>query len=205
MATTSTYDKEVQKLYVAYFSRPADVAGLAYWSNLLSTSSQGYQVISSNFAASQEYRDAYAGMDNTAIVSAVYTHLFGRAAEAAGVNYWVNLLNTKQITIDNVVTQIAAGAQSTDKYAYDAKVAVATAFTTHLDLPAEQQGYSTANGLKVAIDYIASVKDIMTAASAIDPGNIDIQIAKFTPATVGATGIAETVGVAHPEPVPVYG
>jgi hypothetical protein len=203
MATTSTYDKEVQKLYVAYFSRPADVAGLEYWSNLLSTSSQGYQLISSNFAASQEYRDAYAGMDNSAIVSTVYTHLFGRAAESAGVDYWVNLLNTKQITIDNVVTQIAAGAQSTDLYAYNAKVAVATAFTTHLDLPAEQQGYSTALGLKTGIDYIAGVKDILTAATAIDPGNIDINIAKFTPG--GATGVAETVGVAQHEALPVYG
>jgi len=198
---TMNYDKEVQKLYVAYFSRPADVAGLNYWSDVLEQNPQGYQVMSANFAASQEYRDAYAGMDSRATVSAVYEHLFGRAAEAAGVDYWANLLDTKQITIDNVVTRVADGAQGSDDYAYDAKVAVAGAFTARLDMPYEQQAYKGAAALKVAVDYIASVKEIMSAAAGMDPGNIDMNIAKFAPAPVGTTGMAETVGVAPHEPL----
>ena len=119
----------VQQLYVAYFSRPADVAGLAYWTNILATNPDGYQMISANFASSAEYKAMYAGQDNRAVVSTVYQHLFGRPAETAGVDYWAKALDNKVITIDNVVTQIAAGAQSTDKIAYDGKVAVAAVFT----------------------------------------------------------------------------
>jgi hypothetical protein len=190
---------------VAYFSRPADVAGLAYWNNVLSTNTAGYQVISANFASSNEYKATYAGLDNAGIVSAVYQHLFGRTAEAAGVQYWSNMLNQKVITIDDVVTQIAAGAQGTDKVAYDGKVAVAAVFTEHLDLATEQQAYATP-GTKVASDYIASIKDLMTAAMARDPGNIDLTIEKMvSAAATGTDGHAQLVGVADAGQLPIYG
>lgn len=194
------YKNEVQKLYVAYFSRPADAGGLAYWSNLLATNPSGYQVISASFASSQEYHDAYAGMDNSATVNAVYEHLFNRPAEAQGLSYWVDLLNQHKITIDNVVTQIAAGAQGSDKFSYDAKVAVAGAFTSHMDLPAEQSAYVGSNALKVAVDYISSVHDLQTAAAGMDPGNIDIAIAKFAGGATGMDDAAALVGVQQPVP-----
>jgi hypothetical protein len=181
MADTNT---QVEQLYVAYFSRPADPAGLSYWSNILATDSTGYQKISSAFSSSQEYKDAYAGMDNSAVVSAVYSHLFGRPAESAGVSYWADLLNQHKITIDNVVTQIAAGAQGTDLFAYNAKVAVASAFTAHIDTPAEQTAYSGAAANKIAIDYLAGVKDLQTAAG-MDPGAIDNTIATIVGSHTG--------------------
>lgn len=194
MATN--YDKEVQKLYVAYFSRPADTAGLEYWANVLATDATGYQKISASFAASQEYRDTYAGMDNSAIVSAVYQHLFGRTAETAGVQYWANLLNQKAITIDNVVTQIADGARDSDQFAYNAKVAVAGAFTDRVDTAAEQKAYSGTAANKIAADYLAKVHDITTAAAGMDGGNIDITIDKIMAGTTTADSPAQVVGVA---------
>ena len=176
---------QVEQLYVAYFSRPADVGGLNYWMNILSTDPNGYQKISASFAASQEYHDTYAGMDNTAIVNAVYTHLFGRPAEASGLNFWVGLLNQNKITIDNVVTQVAAGAQGTDQFAYNAKVAVASAFTDHMDTQAEQNAYTTMAAAKIAINYIEAVKDLQTAAAGMDPGNIDNAIAQIVGSPTG--------------------
>jgi hypothetical protein len=197
MMATAT-QTEVQKLYVAYFTRPADVAGLAYWANILASSPTGYQVISANFAASAEYQATYAGMDNRATVNAVSEHLFGRAAETAGVDYWANLLDQHAITIDNVVTQVAAGAQGTDKVAYNGKVAVAASFTDHMDLQVEQQAYGTSAGAKIAKDYIASVHDLASGAAAIDPGNIDYTIDSMVHAA--GLGLSEPplVGVASP-------
>ncbi len=203
MATTT--ETEVQKLYVAYFSRPADVAGLAYWTNILNTYPTGYQTASANFAASSEYQTMYAGMSNSAVVSAVYQHLFGRAAEAAGVNYWANLLDQKAITIDNVVTQIAAGAQGTDQVAYNGKVSVASVFTAHMDLANEQAAYKTAVGLKAGFDYLASVHDLASGAAAVDPGNVDITIDNMVKAAgMGIEHQTGLVGVADPHP-PLWG
>jgi hypothetical protein len=203
MATTT--ETEVQKLYVAYFSRPADVAGLAYWVNVLNTNPTGYQVASADFAASAEYKAMYAGMSNSAVVSAVYQHLFGRPAEAAGVDYWAKLLDQHAITIDNVVTQVAAGAQGNDKVAYNGKVSVASVFTAHLDLATEQKAYATTTGLKAASDYVAGVHDLASAATAVDPGNIDITIENMVKAAgTGMDHPVGLVGVADPVP-PIFG
>lgn len=177
----------VQKLYISYFSRPADAAGLVYWTGTLSTNSNALQEMSRQFSISQEYRTTYANLDNRAKVAEVYDNLFSRAAETAGVDYWANLLNTNQITIDNMVTQISAGAQGTDQFAFNAKVAAAAEFTNRLDLPAEKTAYSGATANKIAVDWIAGIKDITTAAMAMDPGVIDSVIAKIVGG--GSTGV----------------
>jgi hypothetical protein len=194
---------QVEKLYVAYFSRPADPAGLQFWTGQLATNPAALQNISAAFAASAEYKAAYANMDNATIVSTVYTHLFGRPAEAAGVNFWADKLNTHTITIDNVVTAIAAGAQSTDLFAYDAKVAVATTFTAHLDTALEQRAYAGAHSLQLAIDFIATVKDLQTAAAGSDPGTIDGVISHIV-ADSGLTGVGYAGIVGTPDMPPPH-
>ena len=183
MAATNT--TTVEQLYIAYFSRPADPQGLIYWDNVLATDPNGVQEISANFAGSQEYRDTYAGLDNQAVVQAVYQNLFGRVGEQAGVDYWTNALNNHTITVDNAVTAIAAGAQNNDKLVYNGRVAVATAFTEHVDQPAEIAAYSgTAANLK-AKAFIGTIVDLASSANAINPGVIDAQIADIVGTPTG--------------------
>lgn len=181
------YINEVQKLYVAYFSRPADPAGLTFWADQLATNPNGYQNISANFSTSAEYRAMYGSMDNRAVVAEVYENLFGRVAEAAGVDFWANALNSGAMTIDNVVTQIAAGSQGNDRTVYNGKVAVATAFTNRIDTDAEKTAYSGDLANKIAFDYVAGVKSLETAAMHMDPGQIDVAIARIvgTPTGLG--------------------
>lgn len=181
------YINEVQKLYIAYFSRPADPAGLTFWADQLATNPNGYQNISANFSTSAEYRAMYGSMDNRAVVAEVYENLFGRVAEAAGVDFWANALNSGAMTIDNVVTQIASGSQGTDRTIYNGKVAVATAFTNRIDTDVEKVAYSGDAANKIAFDYVAGVKSLETAAMHMDPGQIDAAIARIvgTPSGVG--------------------
>lgn len=179
----------IQKLYISYFSRPADFAGLDYWKGQLAANPNALQEMSRHFSVSKEYLDTYAGMDNRAKVAEVYDNLFGRQAEAAGVDYWANLLNNNQITIDNMVTQIAAGAQGTDQFAYNAKVAAASSFTERLDLPNERTAYSGTAANKIAVDWITGIKDLQSAATAMDPGVIDTVIARIVGS--GSTGIED--------------
>jgi hypothetical protein len=188
----------IEQLYVAYFSRPADPAGLAYWTNVLANDPNGYQVISQQFSTSAEYQATYANMANRDVVDTVYQHLFGRAAEGAGLDYWTPLLDQGQITIDNVVTQVAAGAQGSDLFAYNAKVAVSASFTAHVDLPNEMQAYSGPHANSLAIDFVATVRDLASASAAIDPGAIDGVISQIV-ADAGLGGVAggaQLVGVA---------
>jgi hypothetical protein len=178
----------VQKLYVAYFSRPADYSGLQYWVNVYDQNPAALQQMSHDFSTSAEYHRMYGLSSNRDIVNAVYEHLFGREAEQGGLDYWTPLLDNGAITIDNVVTKIAAGAQNNDLFAYNAKVAVATAFDARLDTPVEQSSYAGDAASKIAFDYLAQVKDLNSAASHMDPGAIDAVIAQIVASHSGGLG-----------------
>jgi len=176
----ATNVEDVQKLYVAYFSRPADTAGLNFWTNVLATDhNTGMQQISQAFSQSEEYRLNYANLDNRAVVEAVYHNLFGRAGETAGIDFWTNAMNNGAVTVDNVVQAFASGAQNDDKIVFAGRVAVATSFTNHLDLPNEQVAYSGNAANQIAKSFIGSIINLQTAASAIDPGVIDMKIAEI--------------------------
>lgn len=188
----SLYTLALQKLYVAYFSRPADVAGLAYWEQVVSAANGDIAAVAAAFAASAEYQAAYAGMDAAQVVDTVYQHLFGRHAEPDGMQYWASLLRSGAITVDAVVRVIAAGAQSTDLAAYNAKVAAATVFTAALDTSAEILAYSGPAANAAAIAYIASVTDASTLAAATVPAKLDATVFAIT-----------NPGAPAPVPVPV--
>lgn len=189
MATT--YYNDIQKLYVAYFNRPADPAGLAFWEGVVEGANGDTAAVSAAFAGSAEYKAAYANMTNAQIVDAVYQNLFSRPAEDAGKAYWADLLDKNTITIDQVVTAVASGAQSTDLTAYNNKVAASAAFTAAVDTDAEKAGYSGDAANKVAKSFLAGITTDATLANALIPANLN--------ATVGnvvASGTAFSVASA---------
>jgi len=180
------YDTQIQQLYVAYFNRPADASGLAFWANFMATGGTVAQV-SAAFAESLEYQVEYSQSTNAGIVNAVYQNLFGRPAETAGLEFWVKALGDKSITVDNMVEFISRGAQGTDKVAFDSKVVVATAFTNALDTDAEKAGYSGADANKAAKELLAGIKTTANATTAIVPATLDASVAKVVKAATPFT------------------
>lgn len=196
MATTE-YIQDVQELYVAYFGRPADPDGLDFWTNNLGADANLFPQVVSAFSTSSEYRSMYDNMDNRAIVMEVYDNLFSRAGDEAGVSFWTNALDTGIITIDDMVTQIINGAQGADKDIFNAKVLVAAAFTNRVDTPEEKAAYSGEAANQIAIDYIADVNDLRSAATSLLSSNIDAAIERMGSA-VATADEAQLVGVADP-------
>ena len=170
------HTEAVQKLYVAYFSRPADFGGLDYWEKVVAANNGDTSMMSAAFAASQEYKDTYAGKSSFQIINTIYQNLFGRDAEPAALLFWGNALNNNDVTIDSAVTTIAAAAQTTDATAYANKVAAATAFTAALDTTPEILGYSgeAANG--AAREWLAGVTNDASLAAAIEPATLNASI-----------------------------
>jgi len=185
-----TYTSDIQKLYVAYFNRPADALGLSFWES--AATKYGASVlgqISTAFAASAEYQSTYAGMSNAQIVNQIYRNLFGRDAEVDGLTYWANGLSSGNFTIANAVTTIAAGAQGTDLAAYNAKVSAATKFTAALDTATEILNYSGATANNAAKAWLSTINSSATEAAAT------------TTAALNAT----ISGIVSPAPTPVAG
>jgi hypothetical protein len=186
MATTN-YTTELQKLYVAYFNRPADPAGLTFWNGIVAGANGNTAAVSAAFAASAEYKAAYTGMNSTQVITQVYQNLFSHGPDAAGRDYWVNALDKKIFTIDQIVAEVANGAQTTDKTAFTNKVAAATAFTAAVDTAAELKAYSGDAANAAAKTFIAGITTDASLASAVTAANLDAAVAAVVKAGTAFT------------------
>lgn len=178
MAIVTAHVAAVQELYVAYFNRPADTGGLEYWTNVVAANNGDTTAVSASFAASPEYIVAYYGMNNTQIVNAIYSNMFGRGTGVAdGREYWVNLLNEGRVSVNTIVAEVAKGAQGTDATAIENKVEAATAFTAAIDTPAEVAGYAGNSALTLAKAFITGVTTDATLTAAINPTALNATVA----------------------------
>ena len=175
---------QAQQLYVAYFNRPADTLGLAYWMT------KDAAAASAAFAASTEYAATYAGMSTAARVDAIYTNLFGRPSEPDGLKFWGGLIESGKITVSDAVTAIAKGAQGTDLTAYNNKVKAAEAFTTALDTSAEIVAYSGTAANAAAKTWLSGVTTDATLTTATTTAALNASIAGVTTASVVSSGSA---------------
>jgi len=180
---------QAQQLYVAYFNRPADTLGLAYWMT------KDAAAASAAFAASTEYAATYAGMSTAARVDSIYTNLFGRPSEPDGLKFWGGLIESGKITVSDAVTAIAKGAQGTDLVAYNNKVKAAEAFTTALDTSAEIVAYSGTTANAAAKVWLTGITTDATLTTATTTTALNASIVTVTAAAVVVTApVAFTTG-----------
>ena len=99
------------------FNRAPDAAGLDYWVN---TSGLTIEQIAKSFFDQAETKALYpAGNTDTAFVTSIYTNLFNRAPDAAGLSYWVAKLTANgttpaEMTRDVMIEAMKNGATGTD-------------------------------------------------------------------------------------------
>jgi hypothetical protein len=203
MSTAATQD--IQSLYVAILNRPADAAGLDYWSGVRGHADAGNNLafIGESLMRSAEYlADPDRALDRSPVVSA-YKDLFGRDGEPEGMAYWDGLLSSGKLTMDTVLSAMVAGAQGNDLLVFEGKVEVATAFTAALDLAAEQQAYARPSAGPLVSAYLAKIVDAATLADALNATSIDALITSFvTPTPTG--GPVELVGVGPALDMPLF-
>jgi hypothetical protein len=192
------HTEAVQKLYVAYFSRPADTAGLTYWEGVVAANGGSTAAVSTAFAASKEYTDTFAGQSQYQVVNTVYMNLFGRAAEPAALAFWGQALVRGDVTIAGAVTTIAGAAQGTDATTYANKVKAATAFTEALDTSAEILGYTGTGANLAAKTFLAGITTDASLTTAIVPSTLNSSIATVIQTGSSSTGqsfsLTSTIG-----------
>jgi len=132
----SAYYDTVQKIYIGYYQRPADPAGLLYWAEALDKGSGDLAAIIEAFANSEEARALYGSIDGSsivAVVNGIYHALFGRDAETAGLEYFVNGFNAGQFTAATIMLNVLYGAQNEDLQSVNNKLTAADLFTRSID------------------------------------------------------------------------
>lgn len=83
----------VFRLYRAYFLRNPDISGFAYWLGR-SASGRSLYSISSDFAASSEFKGRYGPLDNEGFIDLVYRNVLNRHRDDSGFRFWVNRLDS---------------------------------------------------------------------------------------------------------------
>ncbi len=89
---TGTTEAKIDRLYQAFFLRPADTEGLGYWSGQ-AQNGVSLEAIASAFAQSSEFQTRYGSLSNQQFVELVYSNVLGRTPDTEGLNYWIGLLN----------------------------------------------------------------------------------------------------------------
>jgi hypothetical protein len=155
-AAASDYYQMVQHIYVAYFGRPADPAGMEFFAqgflnaqadtnlhataNMYNTNAQVKALIEV-FSGSAESQALYPG-DNSTFIDAVYANLLNRTPDAAGKAFWVDALNKNAMTRANAAVIIMSSALGDDATLIARKVQAAAMFTASADTDAERTAYS---------------------------------------------------------------
>jgi len=158
MATLASLNT-IQSLYVAYYGRPADPAGLEYWASLLDQSEGDLSGIINAFGTSSEYTNRFGSNSPSQAVNNLYQQLFGRDAEPEGLEFHVNLITSGQKTLAEIALQISIGAQGGDKTVIEGRTEVANAFTRELDTLEEIEAYSSDRGVSIGQDYLMLVTE----------------------------------------------
>ena len=142
---------ELNQLYLAYFNRPADVGALAFYASMPVS-----QVVI-NFSASPESKALYGNTFGAAQISQIYSNLFNRPAEPAGIAAWAALLANGTITPAALALTILQGAQNDDKTAVANKLSFTAAWTSTYEAQAEAAGLSPATAYALGKTLLASV------------------------------------------------
>lgn len=153
----SDYVDQIQNLYIAYFGRPADPVGLAFWTEQVNAANGNLSAAIAGFATSTESGALYAGVSLGDKITAIYQNLFNRAPEPAGLAFWVAKLVSGEISDAQAAYEILNAAGPGDTAAIGNKLSVAKAFTAALDTPAEIAGYNGLTSASLARSFLAKV------------------------------------------------
>jgi hypothetical protein len=153
MATTFSGEQEIEALYVGYFGRAGDPAGVSYWVSQLNSGLSIAQIAAS-FSVQTEATTLYGFLASptgnnpaaiTNFVTQVYQDLFNRAPDSGGLAYWTAQLQTANgnpQAVGQFILNVITGAQGSDASSIQNKVTVAQDFTD--SLTAAHLPYNTA-------------------------------------------------------------
>ncbi|BFM40476.1 Calx-beta domain-containing protein [Synechocystis sp. LKSZ1] len=147
----------VQIAYVAYYGRPGDPGGLAFWNQVFGSQqvvfgSPEFETLANAFgnpAPGSEADRLYGALSNREKVRKVYDLAFNRDPEQGGWDFWTGLLDRNQVTPVNFALAVALGASNgtqpgdnQDLKVIRNKIASADLISQAIDTPLERQATS---------------------------------------------------------------
>lgn len=125
---------QIMRLYLAYFRRLPDPAGLDYWRSRQQAGVSLAQ-ISQTFSESPEFTDRYGPLANAGFVDQVYRNVLDRSPDSGGRNYWIERLGAGitrgEMMIGFSESQEFIDSSAPDLFDYDANGPVARLYRAY--------------------------------------------------------------------------
>jgi hypothetical protein len=182
----------IHQMYIAYYQRPADPAGLVYWQAQLTANGggeTGWNTVAAAFANAAESSALYGSQTLSQKISAIYLASFERAAVDSEVTFWVD----SGFTEAQIAFAIVNGAQNDDLTTVSNKETYAVNFVATLDPAGTGVGpfeyeYSDPSIGRTLVGAI-------TASSDVSSATVAAQVAENVPSlvTVSLTSGQDTI------------
>ena len=154
------YLNTVEKMYIAYYQRPADPVGLIYWAEKLDQANGDMHEIIDAFANSTEAQSLYGNMSVEDQINAVYQAAFNRNADPEGLEFYSKQIKDGKITLGSLAIDVLNGAKNDDAIILNNKVTAALEFTKAIDPDLDGHDLTTtydANDIAAARSFLKSV------------------------------------------------
>lgn len=155
MNPQTTYASTVNSFYLAFYGRPADPAGLAFWAEQLANNDGNLSAITQAFATSEEAQVRFGTDTVTERISEIYQALFNRAPDTVGLTYWTNVVAQGNASMADVSVAIMNGAQGIDKSLTALRQTAVDAFTAQVEASGSQySGYASVEAARILVRAI---------------------------------------------------
>ena len=172
-------EEKIFGAYLAYYGRPPDPGGLAYWSGRLTDDGGDINTIIAEFGNSQEYQSRFGELTSTQLVTNLYGQLFGRLPDQGGLDYYVEQLDTDARSLQEISLIILNGVPSTgtDRAVIDNRLE----FSMYYVSDAEEGGAANPNGDELAefIDMIGATSESLQTVYASYEGDSSPLVARW--------------------------
>jgi Ca2+-binding RTX toxin-like protein len=189
MTTSSAYDSTVNSFYLAFYGRPADPAGLQFWSQQLQNAGGNLAAITAAFANSSEAQANFGTLGAAERITGIYEQLFDREPDAEGLAYWVDVVAKGHASLADVSIAILNAAMNQDRTLSDLRLQAADSFTAQV--AASGSAYDGAAAVEAGRVLLRAVTVAATAdnLSVLVKSAVEFaDVATRTPAVIDAIG-----------------
>ena len=200
-------EKQVQELFIAYFGRPADAGGLAYYANALDSGTHMVDDIASGFAGSDEAALVVA-LETERYVESVYRQAFGREYNPQiDSTFWIDSIDSGEYTKEIAMLSILNGASGSDATAVENKGKVAATYSAAQKSNKKDYSGSAVDTAKAVLSAVTADTETLTAgtsaasraidnAAPLDEAGTASLVSVIATAEAAAAAKAETLAVA---------
>jgi len=138
----SNLEQRIIQAYLVYYNRPADPAGLAYWTQRVLDyryDEDAYQIVIQAFSESDEYTRYFSKLDTEQLVERLFQQLFDQRAQPESLRSYSDAVKAGKLSRERVAMDIVQSADASQQIILDNRLLVSQFYTTAAEALPELQ------------------------------------------------------------------